>query len=308
MSQPDASAPYAAFLPAAYRSRLGEPPEPSYWQWREHHIHVLRRPSRQARVRLILIHGAGAHAAALWPFVAVLPSDTFDLTALDLPLYGKTRTHSPATVDYPDWLDLLCDFLKTEDDGRPLILLGASIGGMIAYEVAERSGLVTEVAATCLLDPRDKQVRAALTRFGRLGILAGALTSVVRGPLARQFISISAAAAMSKMSSDPRLAALCASDPEGGAGKVPLGFLTSFITHRHTPPESATTPLTLLHPEADAWTPLAVSMPWFARIAAPTRLVLLPEAGHFPIEEPGLDRMLETLTAMAESIGAAEAS
>lgn len=60
----------------------------------------------------------------------------------------------------------LCDFVETEDDGRPLILLGASIGGMIAYEVAERSGLVTEVAATCLLDPRDKQVRAVLTRFG----------------------------------------------------------------------------------------------------------------------------------------------
>ena len=308
MSRPDASAPYAAFLPAKYRSRLGEPPEHSHWQWRKHQIHLLRRPSKHAGVRLIVIHGAGVHASALWPFAAVLPRDTFDIAALDLPLYGQTQTHSPATVRYQDWLDLLCDFVEAEDDGRPLILLGASIGGMIAYEVAERSGLVTEVAATCLLDPRDKQVRAVLTRFGRLGLLAGALASTVRGPLARQPISMSAVAAMSKMSPDPRLGALCASDRQGGGGKVPLGFLASFITHRHTPPERATTPLTLLHPGADAWTPVEVSMPWFTRIAAPTRLVLLPEAGHFPIEEPGLESMLETLTTMAESINAAEAS
>lgn len=104
----------------------------------------------------------------------------------------------------------------------------------------------------------------------------------MRGPLARQPISMSAVAAMSKMSPDPRLGALCASDRQGGGGKVPLGFLASFITHRHTPPERATTPLTLLHPGADAWTPVEVSMPWFTRIAAPRRLVLLPEAGQLP--------------------------
>ncbi|NKX52715.1 alpha/beta hydrolase, partial [Arthrobacter deserti] len=34
----------------------------------------------------------------------------------------------------------LCDFVAAEDDGRPLVLLGASIGGMLAYEVAATTG------------------------------------------------------------------------------------------------------------------------------------------------------------------------
>ncbi|MPY81187.1 MAG: alpha/beta fold hydrolase [Actinophytocola sp.] len=42
-------------------------------------------------------------------------------------------------------------------DDRPLVLFGASMGGMLAYEAAARTRQA--VVATCLLDPRDPGAR-----------------------------------------------------------------------------------------------------------------------------------------------------
>lgn len=83
---------------------------------------------------------------------------------------------------------LLVDLVEAERDGRPLTLLGASIGGMLAYETAAQSSHVAAVAATCLLDPRDWRARAHMTRFGPLGILGGPLSVLVRGRLAAAMI------------------------------------------------------------------------------------------------------------------------
>lgn len=44
----------------------------------------------------------------------------------------------------------------------------------------------------------------------------------------------------------------------------------------------------MLHPAADRWTPLELSLPFFERIAARKRLVMVRDAGHMPIEEPAL--------------------
>ena len=95
-------------------------------------------------------------------------------------------------------------------------------------------------------------------------------------------------AALSKMSRDPGLSRLCAADPRGGGTKVPLGFLTSYMTYCHVPPEEMQTAVTLAHPAKDAWTPVELSTRWLSRIAAPAELVMLRECGHFPIEDPGL--------------------
>ncbi|WP_238348638.1 alpha/beta fold hydrolase [Ornithinimicrobium pratense] len=263
-------------------------------------MHVLRRRSPAAPARVLLVHGAGGHSSALWPVASLLPGTSADLAAVDLPLYGATTSPDPATVRYPDWVDLLCDFLAEEDDGRPLILLGASIGGMLAYEVAARSGRVAAVVATCLLDPRDRRVQRVMTRFGPAGILAGPMSRVLPRRLAGLRIPMSWVAALHKMSSSADLSRLCAVDPRGGGVRVPLGFLASYLRYQHTPPEGMQTPVILAQPAADAWTPLDVSIPWFDKIAAPTQLAILRECGHFPVEEPGLTDLMETMaTVMA---------
>lgn len=259
-----------------------------WWNWRGHEVHVLRRENRNAPVRVLLVHGAGGHSAALWPIASLLPPNQVELAAVDLPLYGETISPDPAAVRYQDWVALLCEFVLSEDDGRPLLLLGASIGGMLAYEVAARTGRPVAVVATCLLDPRDPQARAVMTRFGPLGMLGGLLARFLPNRLAGRCIPMSWVAALSKMSRDPGLSHLCTVDPRGGGAKVPLGFLASLMTYRHVPPEEMQIPVTLAHPAKDAWTPVEVSTRWLSRIAAPAEMVMLRECGHFPIEDPGL--------------------
>lgn len=270
--------------------------------WEGHDVHIARARNEEAATRVLVVHGAGGHSGALWPIAALLAEQGLDVAAVDLPLYGRTRSPEPAAVRYGDWVRLLVDLADAEDDGRPLILLGASIGGMLAYEAAARSPRVAAVAATCLLDPQDRRARAHMTRFGRLGVLGGPLSGLVRGRLATVRIPMSWVANMGRMSRDPGLSKLCADDPLGGGAKVPLGFLASYLRFPHTPPSQMTTPVALLHPAKDGWTPVELSARVLARIAAPTSTVMLRECGHFPIEEPGVDDLITGVLDLARAV------
>jgi thioesterase domain-containing protein len=68
-------------------------------------------------------------------------------------------------------VDCVVDLVRAvrAEDPRPLVLAGASMGGMLAYAAAARTGMVDALAATCLLDPRLPQVRAAIARHRWLG-------------------------------------------------------------------------------------------------------------------------------------------
>lgn len=290
---------YADFLPASWRDGVDREPASTWWNWQGHQVHVLRRVNPDASVRVLLVHGAGGHSAALWPIASLLPDDQVDLAAVDLPLYGRTISPDPAAVRYQDWVSLLCDFVLSEEDGRPLVLLGASIGGMLAYEVAARTGRPAAVVATSLLDPRDPRARAVITRFGPLGILGGPLARLIPDRFAGRRIPMSWVAALSKMSRDPGLSRLSTADLRGGGAEVPLGFLTSFMTYRHVPPQKMRIPVTLAHPARDAWTPVEISTRWLSRIAAPAELVMLRECGHFPIEDPGLADLVQAVERVA---------
>ncbi|MFW6774358.1 alpha/beta hydrolase [Nocardioides sp. CPCC 205120] len=291
------SNPYAAFLPAG---TVVEPPTTTWWSWRGRQVHVARRPRPEAPVRLLGVHGAGGHVGALWPHAA-LAGDGAEVLFCDLPLYGRTVEPDPAGVRYDDWVALLCDLVRHEKerDARPLVLLGASMGGMLAYEAAARTGLVDHVVATCLLDPADPAARAAASRWGPLGRHAPALLAGATGrsPLGRVRVPVTWVADLEAMSLDPALSRLCATDLLGGGTRVPLGFLASWFRATGTPPETFDAcPVTLAHPAADTWTPPALSERFLARIArVPTRTVLLEGCGHFPVEQPGLDTLVRTV-------------
>ena len=111
-------------------------------------------------------------------------------------------------------------------------------------------------------------------------------------------IPMNAVANLARMSRDRGLSRLCATDPLGGGAKIPLGFLASYLRYRHTPPEKITTPLTLLHPSRDAWTPVELSARVLSRAEGPASLLMLRGCGHFPVEESGLSDMLTAVLDM----------
>ena len=295
--------PYVPFLPPHHQRAASLVPEPTWWRWHGHRVHIARASDPGAPARVLLVHGAGGHSGALWPITALVASRGIDVSAVDLPLYGRTTSPDPAAVRYDTWVDLLIDLVKAEHDHRPLVLLGASIGGLLAYEVAARSPHVAAVAATCLLDPRDWRARAHMTHAGALGVLGGPLSALARGGLARTMVPMSAVANLRRMSRNRALSHLCAVDPHGGAARVPLGFLASYLRFAHTPPERNRTPVTLLHPGRDAWTPVELSARVLSRAAGPAELVVLRECGHFPVEDPGVTDLVDAVADLARHLG-----
>ncbi len=288
------AATYASFLPEGYRSAHREP-ESTWWQWRGRSVHIARATRPDAPVRVMGIHGAGGYSLALWPFAAMAAEEDVDILFPDMPIYGLTVEPDPGRVRYRDWIDLLCDLVEAEraSDPRPLILFGASMGGMMAYEVAARTGQVSAVVATCLLDTADPEARAAASRWGLAGRLAPTLLPPTARIAGNRRLPIKWLVRMNQMSNNPDLSRLCSADPRGGGVRVPLGFLADWFTYPHTTPEQFTAaPVTLIHPADDRWTPPEVSQRFLDRISAPTQSVLLENCGHFPIEEPGLTQLI----------------
>jgi len=102
---------------------------------------------------------------------------------------------------------------------------------------------------------------------------------------------------MPVVTNNPKLAQVIATDPRAGGSSMPGGFLRTFLASAPlAPPESFDVcPVLLLHPADDRWTDVALSRPFFDRLKMSKRLVMLSNAGHFPIEEPGASELRTAL-------------
>lgn len=324
--------PFVRPVPAGTQVRIGT------WRHRRWDVHVEAIGDPQAPARAILIHGAGGNAAAMRPFAAHFAALGIQVFVADLSGYGLTRPARDPHVTYGDWQELLVDLtaeiahlpapgLDTAAGHTPcpVTVIGASMGGMLAYDVGAVSPHAAAVVATCLLDLSDPQVIRRVSRWPWAGRIAAASLSFARGPLASAFLPLRAIAPMERIAADPGLVDAVAADTRGGAGAMPLGWFRSLATDGPVvaPENYAGPPVTLIHPADDRWTPAEVSLTFHARLpgqpgsvtGAVTGLAsdpatgaltgLLPGAhhsvhmlegcGHFPVEEPGFSHLLELL-------------
>lgn len=306
MARPVDPAEYFACLPSHWRERalsVGTP-ETLWWPWRGMRVHVAHVPRPDASARLLVLHGAGGHSGALWPLAALAATIGYEVLAPDLPGYGLTEVPDPAAITYPDWVDCVADLLRIQSaaDPRPLVLLGASMGGLLGYSASARvPDAVRRLLVTCLLDPSNPTCWPALSRWGgaaSVRALRPLLARIRSSPLARLRVPIRWIAPMRAIANQPGLRRLCMDDARGGGSRVPLGFLASFLfsTPEVEPEAFRRIPVTLIHPADDHWTPPAMSLAFLERIAAPTGHVPLDGCGHFPVEEPGLTTLEQVLT------------
>jgi alpha-beta hydrolase superfamily lysophospholipase len=264
---------YLAQLPADLRPNPLPARESTWWRWWDMDVHIERVGAPGATTRAILLHGAGGHAAAVWPYAALAATCGYHVVVPDLPGYGRTRVPRRRTVRYPDWVDLACDLAVAEAQAHPepLLLIGASMGGMLAYEVATRTGVADRVLVTCLLDPRDPVARRHISHYPWIGAAARPLLRVLAGPLAGVSLPMRWLTNMRAIANKPELVNIVIRDKHGGGNRMPLGFLRSFLDSAPAvEPEQATEPtFVLTHPADDRWTPTEVSLRFFDRIAAP---------------------------------------
>ncbi|MCU1444187.1 MAG: hypothetical protein JWQ59_2337 [Cryobacterium sp.] len=284
---------YEKYAPT-FRSDV--PRSSNFWTWEQCQVHVEHVGDADAAVRIILVHGAGGNGAAMWPFAARLSAIGARVTVPDMPGYGDTYVPEPGAVRYDHWRRMLVDLIRHEDDSRPLIIIGASIGGMLAYDAAALTGLASSVVVTCLLDPRDPAVRHRLTWHPAIARLAAPMMRVLAGPFANVRVPIKWIADMRHIANDQGLVREVLGDRCGGGGRVPLGWMRTFLESVPVvEPEQFHTPILMTHPAEDRWTPLSLSQPFFDRIAGPKSLVMLERCGHFPVEEPGLSAMMNAV-------------
>jgi alpha-beta hydrolase superfamily lysophospholipase len=295
---------YSAHLPASLRPSP-EPDRVSTW-WRRPgaEVHVERIGDPRARHRVVMLHGAGGHAALLWPYAAAVAALGAHVVVPDLPGYGRTRVARPGAVRYGDWVRLTADLLRAEREAHdgPLSAVGASLGGMLAFDAATRTGAADRVVATCLLDPRDPAALRCVSRYPWAGGATVALLRVLAGPLAGTRVPVRWVSNMRAISNRPALTGIVVADRRGGGTRVPLGFLRDYLESAPAvePERAADIPVVLAHPARDRWTPPAVSRAFLDRIAAPTRYVPLEGCGHLPVEEPGVSTLVDLIAEAPE--------
>jgi pimeloyl-[acyl-carrier protein] methyl ester esterase len=223
--------------------------------------------------KLVLLHGWGLNRN-LWAGVAS-PRAGITLEAPDLPGYGVAPMLQPYTVD------ALADWLSAQHSG-PCIVLGWSMGGMIALSWAMRSsnqikGLVLVGTTPCFVDRQDWSWGSAPGAIAEFGMN---LRSDCHGTLLR-FLSLQARGDSSARAVIASLRACLSTreDPEGSTLAAGLDLLQT--TDLRSSIKKIDCPALVLHGGHDALCPPQAGQ-WLASHLSRARLVIHPKASHAP--------------------------
>jgi alpha-beta hydrolase superfamily lysophospholipase len=281
---------YLPFMPDQLRLPSGVEPEESWWGWRERLIHLDRIEAAQARGTVILVHGVGGYGRIVTGFGAPAITAGYSIVAPDLPGYGLSRA-AWRRLTFDTWVDCIRDLATLEQrrTGRPVVLFGLSLGGVVAYHAATSGAPIAGVIATTLADTTDPDVLASYSRFtlvGHVGIPLMRRLRLLTDPVP---LPPAWAAKMESISNNPGLAELCTEDALGGGALLPTRFWRTLTSSPPPvqPEHFQTCPLLVAHAGQDRMTEIELTRRFVARMGPHAEFVELDQAGHFPIEQPG---------------------
>lgn len=292
------------YLPERLRLTDATAPEEEFWDWHGHRVHLDRYRNPDAKAKVVLHHGVGTNGRQMSLVLgAPLAQRGFETVALDNLGYGLTQVKPGTTPSYDDWVDLVVDFLAYEQsrDDRPIVLYGLSAGGMVTYHVAAKAprGTLAGIVGMTFLDQRDQQVRDE-TAHDKLTSRAGIpfFHLLAKTPAARMTYPMTLASKMSALANNPAALKVMLRDRTSAGNWVSVRFLDRYGSYAPAvePENFDACPVLLTQPAEDRWTPLHLSRPFLSRITkVPVDTVMLENAGHYPLEEPGLTQMEETI-------------
>jgi alpha-beta hydrolase superfamily lysophospholipase len=279
-------------LPASVR-----PPHPysvqeEYRRLAGFDVHVDRWLAPGAEVRAVMLHGVGMHGRLLGPFAYSLTLLGVEVVAPDLPGAGLTGFGDAGGLSYDDWREVAATLIRQERaKGLPLIAVGMSTGGMLAYDASTLGGGLDGLMVTALLDPTQRDVRRALMRGGLGAGFAKLLLERTPRMGAGLTLNLGSFSKLAAPVKDDTLREAIIADTTAGGVSPPFGFLRSWLhADPVTPPESfRVCPVLLAHPMADPIVPPELSAAFLARIAADNQATGLRKGGHLPFEHAALE-------------------
>jgi len=284
---------YLNFFPKKYQDIFVEPNE-KYWEWNSNHIHYDFRYNDSNEVNVILLHGAGGNGRILSLLGNFIFEDGCNYFAPDNLGYGLTELKNN-NFEYKDWVEMVSDFTNhiLEKYKKPVVLLGMSIGGMLAYQVAAMNNKISGIIVSTLVDPRKQEVIRCISKNKFLGRFGVNLISKLNSPLDKLQLPVKWLCKMNLMSRNIEFAKLFMNDKLAGGTKMSMKYLRTFVSYEPAIEfdHFDSCPILLIHPELDEWTPFELSKHTFDKIKGNKESYLLKNCGHAPIEEPGLTDM-----------------
>lgn len=291
------------FLPERLHFTPDEGPVEEWWEHDGYQLHLDRWRNPSAKIRLIMHHGVGTNGRQMSMILGrPLRAAGFELVAIDMPGYGCTQVPKGRVYAYEDWVRLASDFVdhELEHDPRPIALYGLSAGGMLTYHTAAANKMVKGIIGMTFLDQRIQQVgdeTSANILMGRVGLSFA--RAVDNTPFQGFKIPMSMASKMSTLVNNPDALSVFLHDETSAGSSASMHFLASYSSFKPTmePEDFDVCPVLLTQPAEDRWTPLHLSQLFLPRIKkVPVKVIELENAGHYPLEDPGLQQMAEAIT------------
>ena len=280
------------YLPIRNRLNANNIPKEEWFACGKTTIHIDHYTCDHAKGIVVIYHGVGGNGRLLSFIAAPLLDAGYEVICPDLPLYGHTVCNGKIT--YADWVDCGEAIAKKyRKDHKPLYLFGLSAGGMLAYQVSCRLDRLNGLIISCLLDQRISKVTQETASSSVMAVLGKPLLKMTHRIIGRIKVPMKMVCNMKAIVNNEALADLLMRDPISSGTKVTLGFLHGMLNpHIEIDAEDyQKCPVLLVHPEKDYWTDVSLSKLFFDRIKASKKLQMLEGAGHFPIEEKGLQQL-----------------
>jgi alpha-beta hydrolase superfamily lysophospholipase len=252
-------------------------------------FHRTWRPAAPPRAVLLNLHGLGDHSGLYGALGDRMVASGFAVHALDLRGNGRSpgkRGHVDAWSDYREDLRRFVELVRREEPGRPLFLLGNSLGGLIAidYALHHPEGL--------------RGVIAAAPPLGRLSVPSVLLALGRVVSRIWPTFSLETGMDLSGLARDPAVVAELLADPlfhRVGSARLSTEVQAAIARVQSRAAEFPL-PLLVLHGSKDRMVPPDGSRLFVARVVHPDkRLIEYPEGYHVLFADSDREQVLADL-------------
>ncbi len=279
-----------------------------FWNWKNYQIAwQVEETSNDSGIAIVLIHGFGA-CKEHWRFNQKTISSIAPCYALDLIGFGDSskpnsqisyekKTYQNFNYCFDNWSQLVYDFCN-EIVKKPVLLIGNSIGGVIALNTSKKLSqkalgvILIDCAQRTMDDKRLAEqsllmrfLRPVIKTFVRQRLLSSNIFNIAAKP---NFIAkILKVAYPSENNVDEELIyTLFKPTQSKGAPEAFRGFINLFDDYlAPNLLKEMNTSVHLIWGEKDPWEPVKEAQKWFKTFECIKSIDVISDAGHCPHDE-----------------------